>query len=61
MFMRTTPTCTYEPPNISIPAWVINYRLIDANTHVLASLMNTSVGLLKPNIVTTQLEANAAI
>ena len=34
-FMRTTPSGTYEPPNIITSAWVINYWLIDANTHVL--------------------------
>jgi hypothetical protein len=59
--MRTTPTCAYEPPDIITFAWVINYWLIDTNTHVLSPLMNTSVSTLKPNIVTTQLEANAAI
>jgi len=61
MFMRTTPTCAYEPPDIITSAWVSNYWLIDANTHVLSPLMNTSANTLKPKIVTTQLEANAAI
>jgi hypothetical protein len=60
-FMRTTPTCTYEPPDLATSAWVINYWLIDANTHVLSALMNTSVSTLKPNIVTTHLEANTTI
>ncbi len=59
--MRTTPTCTYEPPDIIKSAWVINFWLIDANTLVWSPLMNTSVNTLKPNIVTTQLEANEAI
>jgi hypothetical protein len=59
--MRTTPTCTYEPPDIITSAWVINRWLIDANTLVLSPLMNTSVSTLKHNIVTTQLEANATI
>ena len=59
--MRTTPTCTYGPPDLITPAWVINYQFIYANTHVLSPLMNTSVGTLKPNIATVQLEANSAI
>ena len=32
--MRTTPTCTYEPSDNITFAWVIDYRLIDAKTHV---------------------------
>ena len=59
--MRTTPTGIYEPPNIITSAWVIICWLIDANTHVLSPLTNTSVNNLKPNILTTQLEANEAI
>ena len=35
--------------------------MIDANTLVLSLLTTTSVNTLKPNIVTTQLEANEAI
>ena len=50
--MRTT---------IITSTWVINYWLIYANTRALSPLMNTSVGNFKPDIVTTQLEANAAI
>ena len=61
VFMRTNPIGTYEPTDIITSAWVINYWLIEANTHVLSPLMNTSVNNLEPNIVTTQLEANAAI
>ena len=61
MFIRTTPTGAYEPPDIITSAWVINDWLIDANTRVLSPLMNTSVNTLKPNIVTTQLEGNEAI
>jgi len=49
------------PIDIITSAWIINYWLVDANTHVLSPLMNTSVSTLKPNIVTTQLEANVAI
>jgi len=58
--MRTTPTGTVETLDIITSAWGINYWLIDANTHVLSPFMNTSVNTLKPNIVTTQLEANEA-
>ena len=61
VFMRTTPSGTYESPDVITHACVINYCLIDANTHVLSPLMNTCVSTLKPDIVTTRLEANAAI
>jgi hypothetical protein len=50
-----------ELPDIITSAWVINYWLIYANTTILSRLMNTSVSILKPSIVTTKLEANAAI
>ena len=33
VFMRTTPTSTYGPPDIITFAWVINYWLIDATTY----------------------------
>ena len=60
--MRTTPTCNYDLyPRLITSARVINYWLIDASTHVSSPLMDTSVGDLKPNIVTAKLEANAAI
>jgi hypothetical protein len=39
----------------------MNYWLIDANTHVLSPLITTNVGVVKPNIVTTNFETNAAI
>ena len=61
LVIRTTPIGTYEPPDIITFAWIINFWLIDANTHVLSPLTNTSVNTLKPNIVTTQLEAYASI
>ena len=61
MCMKTTPTGTYEPPDHITVAWVINYHLIYANTHILSPLMNTSIITLKPTIVTTQLEASATI
>ena len=50
-----------EFPDIITSARVINYWLIYANTTILSRLMNTSVSILKPSIVTTKLEANAAI
>ena len=50
--MRTTPTGTYDPPDIITSAWGINYWLIDANTHVLSPLMKTSVITRMPSIVT---------
>ena len=59
--MRTTPTGTYEPPDIITSAWGNNYQLIYANTLVLSPLMNTRVSTIKPNIVNTQLKANVAI
>jgi hypothetical protein len=59
--MRTSPIGTYDPPHLIPSAWVINYWLIDANTPVLSPMITTSVGVLKPNIVTTNLETNATI
>jgi hypothetical protein len=61
MYMRTSLTCTYDPPDLIPSAWVINYWPIDANTHVLSPLITTNVGILKPNILTTILETNASI
>jgi hypothetical protein len=61
LFVRTSPTCTYDPPDLIPSAWVINYWLIDGNTAVLSPMIPTNVGILKPNIVTTNLETNAAI
>jgi hypothetical protein len=62
LFMRTSPTCTYGPLDLIPFAWAIYYWLIiDANTHVLSSIITTNVGVLKPNIVTSNLESNAAI
>jgi len=66
VFIRTTPTCTYEPPDNITYDWVINYWLIDANTLVFSHIDNSTIdnSTIKHNIVTiftTQLEANAAI
>jgi len=56
---RTNPTCTYNPPDRITSAWVIDYWMIDANTRVLSPTIVTNVSVLKPNIVTTELEPNA--
>jgi hypothetical protein len=61
VLMRTYPTCTYYPPILILSVWVINYWLVDAKTHVLSPMITTYVGVLKPNLVTTSLETNAAI
>jgi hypothetical protein len=61
VFMRTSPTFTYDPPNLIPSAWAIYYLLIDANTHILSRMITTNVGVLKPNVVTDNLETNAAI
>ena len=57
MFMRTTPTGTNEPLGLITVVWVINYWLIYANKLVLSPLMSTSVGALKPNVVTAKLKS----
>ena len=61
VFIRTTPTSTYDPPNLITTDSVNTYWLIDANIIFLSPSTHASVGALKPNIVTTQLEANGAI
>jgi hypothetical protein len=61
VFIKSSPTCTYDPLN-NIPfAWNINYWFIDKNTHVLLPIITTNVGVLKPAIFTTNLETNAVI
>ncbi len=61
VFMRTTPTCTYDLPNRIPTAWPINFGLIDANTPVQSPLLNTVAGSLKPNVVTIELKSEVAI
>ena len=61
VFMRTTPSGNYDPPDLIASTWVINVWLIDANTPVLSPMMSTNIWTLKPNIITTQLESDAAI
>jgi len=60
VFMRTSPTCTYDPPDLVPSIWPINFWLIDANT-VLPPLLTTNVSNLKPNIVKAELEPEVAI
>jgi hypothetical protein len=59
--MRTSPTCTYDPPSLIPFAWVINYWLTFAYTHVLYLMIARNVGVLKLDIVTNKVETNATI
>jgi len=61
MFMRTTPTCTYDPADLIASTWVIISWLIDAKTLVLSPTIATNVNVIKPSIATTELEPNVAI
>ncbi len=61
--MRITPTYTYDPHDLSTYAWVVNFRLIDANTHVLSPSMTTNVHDLnpKPSIASLKLKSKTSI
>jgi len=59
--MRTTPASTYNPPDPIASSWVINFRLIDANTRVMSPTIVTNVNVLKPSIVTSELDPNVTI
>jgi hypothetical protein len=59
--MRTSPTYTNDPPGLIPSAWANDYGLIDVNTHVLSPMITTNLGVLKPYMVTANLEANATI
>ncbi len=61
VFMRTTPTSNYHPPNLIPTVWPINFWLIDASTSVLSPLLNTDASILKPNVVTNELNSEVAI
>jgi hypothetical protein len=61
VFMRTSPTVTYNPPNLIPSTWPIIFWLIDANTRVLSSLLTTTLSNLKPNIVKIELGPKVAI
>jgi hypothetical protein len=51
VFMRTSPTSTYDPTDLSLSTWPINSWLTDANTPIVSTLLTTHVSTLKPNIV----------
>ena len=59
--MRTSPTGTYDPPDLIPSTWPINFWLIDANTLVFSPLLSTNVNKLKPNIVKVESEPEVAI
>ena len=59
--MRTTPTCTYDPPDLIPTAWPINFWFIYTNTPVLSPLLITNVSNIKHAIVTTELKTEATI
>jgi hypothetical protein len=61
VFMRTSPTCTYFPSDLLLSLWPVNFWLIDASTPVLSPLLTTNVNNLKPSIVETESELEAAI
>ncbi len=59
--MRTTPTGTYDPPDLIPTVWPIIFGLIDASTPVLSPLLNTYASNLKPKVVTNELNPQVAI
>lgn len=59
--MRTISTGSYHPLDLITFAWVINFALIDTNTHMLAPSLTTDGSVLKPILVTVELEPNKAI
>ena len=61
VFIRTSPTCTYDPRDLIPSIWPINFWLIDASTPILPPLLTTNVSNLKPNIVKAELEFEVAI
>ena len=61
VFMRTSPTCTYDPPDILPSTWPINFWLIDENTPILSPLLITNVSNLKPNIARIESKHEEAI
>ena len=61
MCMRTSPTCTYDPPDLNISAWITNFWLIDANTRVFSPQLTSNIGVIKPNSNIAILETNVTI
>ena len=60
VFLRTSPTSTYDPSDLFPSIWPINFCFIDANTPALSPLLTTNVGNLKP-IVKIESKPEAAI
>jgi hypothetical protein len=61
VFIRTSPTGTYVPSDLLPSFWPVNFWLIDATTPVLSPLLTTNVNNLKPSIVKTEPELEAAL
>ena len=61
VFMRTTPTCIYDPPDLIPHAWPNIFWLIDTITPVSSPLLTTNNSNLKPTIIITELTPRAAI
>ena len=59
--MRTISTGSYHPLDLITFAWVVNFALIDTNIHMLAPSLTTDGSVLKPILVTVELEPNKAI
>ena len=51
MFMRTSPTSTYDPLYLTSSIWPDNFWLIDASTPILSPLLTTNGSNLDSNIV----------
>ena len=59
--MMTSPTCTYDPPDLIPSTWPIIFWSIDANTQELSPLPTANVSNLKPNIARIESKPEAAI
>ena len=57
VFMRTTPTCSYDPPDLIPSVWPDKFWLIDASTPVLSPLLNNNTNNLGLNVVTNETHA----
>jgi hypothetical protein len=61
VFMRTSPTGCYDPPDLFPSTWPINFRLIDTYTTILSPLLTTNASNLKPNIVRIKSKPEAVV
>ena len=61
VFMKASPTCTYDSLDLSPSIWPFNFWLIDTNATFLPPLLVTNVSNLKPSIVKAELEPEVAI